>query len=204
MERFVLAGPCGPPGEALTAFARRLAPQTRANTLGAAMLRLTMPGVPGVERGSEQTLIAVAGADDRPGPQPPVAQLAALAGEADGAGALPRHDLATEKLHLTAAALRLRRRRPEWFGARAGYEPLSAVGPGAAHCLAFVRSGHVVTVVTRLSRRLAAAGGWQDTRLPLPDGSWREVLTGRVVTGEAWLAELLADAPVALLVGHGA
>lgn len=216
VERFVLAGPCGPPPCALTEFAHELAPQVRANTLGAALLHLTMPGVPDVYRGSEREYLALVDPDNRRLPRLPVAQLASLdaqsrspaQGQAGGpGGSLPAgYDLTTEKLRVTAAALRLRRAHPEWFGTRAGYRPLTAEGPAAGHCLAFARADRVVTAVTRLSRRLVAAGGWDGTHLPLPaaggaaGGGWREVLTGRTVTGKARLAELCADSPVALLV----
>jgi (1->4)-alpha-D-glucan 1-alpha-D-glucosylmutase len=197
VERFVLAGPCGPPLYPLTEFARELEPQIRANVLGAALLHLTMPGVPDVYRGSERHYLALVDPDNRRLPQLPIAQLAALE-DARATG----YDLATEKLRLTATALRLRREHPEWFGEAAGYEPLPAAGPAAGHCLAFVRGARVITVVSRLSRRLAAAGGWDATRLPLPDGTWRDLLSGRTATGEERLAELLSSGPVALLVAR--
>ncbi|ONK10644.1 malto-oligosyltrehalose synthase [Streptomyces sp. MP131-18] len=195
VERFVLAGPCGPPLYPLTEFARELAPQIRANILGSALLHLTMPGVPDVYRGSERHYLALVDPDNRRLPQLPIAQLAAL-GDASTTG----YDLATEKLRLTATALRLRRDNPEWFGELADYQPLSAEGAAAGHCLAFMRSGRAITAVTRLSRRLDHTGGWEDTRLPLPPGTWRELLSGRTVHGRARLSQLLAPEPVALLV----
>jgi (1->4)-alpha-D-glucan 1-alpha-D-glucosylmutase len=104
------------------------------------------------------------------------------------------------ELRLTAAALRLRRERPEWFLAGASYEPLRARGEAAGHCLAFARSGAVVAVATRLSLRLALAGGWRDTSLRLPPGVWRDAVSGGAAfEGEVALASLLATAPVALL-----
>jgi (1->4)-alpha-D-glucan 1-alpha-D-glucosylmutase len=58
----------------------------------------------------------------------------------------------------------------------------------------------VLTAVTRLSLRLAEAGGWRDTRLPLPSGRWRDLLAaGRESTGRVRAADLFATAPVALL-----
>ena len=49
---------------------------------------------------------------------------------------------------------------------------------------------------------LAAKGGWGDTTLPLPDGEWRDEVSGRVIPGstDVPLATILADLPVALLV----
>ncbi|MDT0344106.1 malto-oligosyltrehalose synthase [Streptomyces litchfieldiae] len=198
VERFVLAGPCGPPLYPLTEFARELAPQVRANILGAALLHLTMPGVPDVYRGSERHYLALVDPDNRRLPQLPIAQLAAL-DDALSTG----YDLATEKLRLTATALRLRRDHAEWFGELGAYEPLAADGPAADHCLAFARAGRVITVVTRLTRRLTAAGGWETTRLPLPPGTWHDALSGRSASGTVRLGQLLTSDPVALLVREG-
>lgn len=106
------------------------------------------------------------------------------------------------------AALRLRARRPDVFGDAATYAPLSAEGPAAGHCLAFVRSGDVITAVTRLSLRLAEAGGWGDTRLALPEGRWADVLSPdapeRVFTGHARVADLFGRSPAVLLERVGA
>jgi (1->4)-alpha-D-glucan 1-alpha-D-glucosylmutase len=105
-----------------------------------------------------------------------------------------------EKDALTAAALRLRARRPDAFGTTAAYAPLTAEGPAAAHCVAFARSGEVVTAVTRLSLRLAEAGGWRETRLALPPGRWSDVLAAdREFTGHTRVADLFDRRPVALL-----
>lgn len=178
---FVAAGPCGPPGERVAALRGALEPYIRANVLGTALVHLTMPGVPDVYQGTESEYRALVDPDNRrPVRFPP---------EEPGA-----------KGTVTAAALRLRRRRPEVFGDAAGYEPLPAEGAAAAHCLAFARSGRVVTAVTRLSLRLAEAGGWRETRLALPPGTWVDVLDpGREFTGPARVAELFERLPVALL-----
>ncbi|MFG2353385.1 malto-oligosyltrehalose synthase [Streptomyces sp. NPDC048521] len=178
---FVTAGPCGPPGERVASFRKVLDPHVRANVLGTALIHLTMPGVPDVYQGTEGEYRALVDPDNRrPVSFPP---------EAPG-----------EKGALTAAALRLRARRPGAFGATAAYTPLSAEGPAAEHCVAFARSGEVVTAVTRLSLRLAEAGGWRETRLPLPPGRWVDVLApGREFTGHARVADLFDRLPVVLL-----
>ncbi|MFC4498223.1 MULTISPECIES: malto-oligosyltrehalose synthase [Streptomyces] len=182
---FVAAGPCGGPGERVAALREALQPQVRANVLGTALVHLTMPGVPDVYQGTEAEYRALVDPDNRrPVRFPP-----------DDPG---------DKGAVTAAALRLRGRRPEVFGTAATYEPLTAAGPAAGHCLAFARSGEVVTAVTRLSLRLAEAGGWRDTRLPLPPGTWRDVLAPeREFTGHARVADLFARLPVALLERAG-
>ena len=73
----------------------------------------------------------------------------------------------------------------------------AAAGSAAGHVVAYDRGG-AVSVVTRLPVGLAAAGGWGDTTLDLPDGQWHDVLTGLDTDGR--LAELLGVHPVALLV----
>ncbi|MFD7771965.1 malto-oligosyltrehalose synthase [Streptomyces sp. NPDC059787] len=183
VARFVAAGPCGVPGERVAAFRASLEAHIRANVLGTALVQLTMPGVPDLYQGTEHEYRALVDPDNR-------RPVRFTVDGSDGSG----------KEAVTRAALRLRARRPDVFGDTASYEPLSAEGPAAAHCLAFVRSGEVLTAVTRLSLRLAEAGGWRDTRLPLPPGRWADVLeTGREFGGHARVAELLGRSPVALL-----
>ena len=164
----------------MTALRDELTPHIRANVLGAALVQLTMPGVPDVYQGTEGEYRALVDPDNR---QPFAPQ-----------------QTASDKADLTRAALLLRRRRPEVFGASATYAPLAAEGPGAAHCVAFVRSGEVLTAVTRLSQRQAEAGGWHDTSLPLPPGRWADALAPeREYEGHTRVADLFARLPVALL-----
>ncbi|MFH8220481.1 malto-oligosyltrehalose synthase [Streptomyces sp. NPDC018057] len=181
VERFVAEGPCGAPGARVSAFRDELEAHVAANVLGTALVHLTMPGVPDLYQGTEAEYRALVDPDNRrPVELPPA--------DAGVKGAL------------TAAALRLRARRPEVFGAAGTYEPLRAEGPAAEHCSAFTRSGEVVTAVTRLSLRLAEAGGWRGTRLTLPPGRWADVLApGRHFEGHARVEELFAALPVALL-----
>ncbi|MFF3916195.1 malto-oligosyltrehalose synthase [Streptomyces sp. NPDC001852] len=184
---FVAAGPCGAPGERVAAFRKALEPHIRANVLGTALVHLTMPGVPDVYQGTEGEYRVLVDPDNRR----PVAFPPEVPGEKDA---------------LTAAALRLRARRPDAFGATASYAPLTAEGPAAEHCVAFARSGQAITAVTRLSLRLAEAGGWRETRLELPPGRWADVLTQeREFTGNTRVADLFDRLPVVLLerVGEG-
>jgi (1->4)-alpha-D-glucan 1-alpha-D-glucosylmutase len=182
---FVADGPCGPPATHVAALREELAPHIAANVLGTALVHLTMPGVPDLYQGTEAEYRALVDPDNRrPVRYPP---------EAPG-----------DKGAVTAAALRLRRRRPEVFGDAATYAPLAAEGASAGHCVAFTRSGEVVTAVTRWSLRLARAGGWRDARLALPPGRWTDVLDReREFAGEVRVAELFARLPVSLLERTG-
>ncbi|MFG3404905.1 malto-oligosyltrehalose synthase [Streptomyces sp. NPDC048142] len=184
---FVAAGPGNGSGAArtlVTGFADALAPHVRAQVLGAALVHLTMPGVPDLYQGTESEYPALVDPDNR---RP-----------------FRRPGAPDEKQALTAVALRLRRELPYVFGESGTYAPLAAGGPAASHLPAFCRSGEVVTAVTRLSLRLAEDGGWRDTVLELPDdGPWQDLLSaspGREFTGgPVAAAELFAERPVALL-----
>lgn len=170
----------------------RLAGPGWSNALAAKLLSLTVPGVPDVYQGSELWEQSLVDPDNRR----PVdfalrRRLLAEAGPVRPDG--PADD-GRAKLHVVRTALRLRRERPDLFDR---YEPLPATGAAAGHLLAFDRGG-AVTVVTRLPLGLERAGGWRDTRLELPPGQWRDLLTDRPASPEA--GTLLGDLPVALLV----
>jgi (1->4)-alpha-D-glucan 1-alpha-D-glucosylmutase len=170
----------------------------RALTLGTKLLQLTLPGVADVYQGNETLAPALVDPDNRR----PVdfrareEMLAAL-------GSAPPADLGLEKLHVTCAALRLRRDRPGLYAAGASYEPLAASSP---HALGFVRAGAAATVVTRWPGMLARSG-WRDARVALAAGRWSDVLTGAEhAAGDDGVpcADVFTSMPVALLVREAA
>jgi (1->4)-alpha-D-glucan 1-alpha-D-glucosylmutase len=169
----------------LTDLATRIDAPAQANSLAAKLLAITMPGVPDVYQGSELWETSLVDPDNRR-PVDFDHRAAVLAGTAE--------DDAATKLHVTCTALTLRRERPELFTT---YAPVRATGAAAGHAVAFDRGG-AITVATRLPVGLAAAGGWGDTVLDLPEGRWHDLLTGLDTDGR--LADLLAAHPVALLV----
>ena len=169
----------------LVDLAARIDEPAQANALAAKLLAITMPGVPDVYQGSELWETSLVDPDNRR-PVDFDHRAAVLAGTAE--------DDAATKLHVTCTALTLRRERPELF---TGYTPVTVSGSAAAHAVAFDRGG-AIAVATRLPVGLAAAGGWGDTALDLPEGRWHDVLTGLDTDGR--LATLLAVHPVALLV----
>jgi (1->4)-alpha-D-glucan 1-alpha-D-glucosylmutase len=178
---------------AVRRFADAQAGAVRCTTLGQKLVQLTMPGVPDVYQGSELVDLSLVDPDNRR----PVdyrlrkERLARLDNGAHPAG------LADEKLLVTSRALRLRRQLPEAFAG--GYTPLPT---SSGHAVAFARGDTptVITLATRLPVTLHRLGGWGDSTVVLPDGDWRDVLTGREMgSGSARLDELLAGLPVALL-----
>ena len=169
----------------LVDLATRIDEPAQANSLAAKLLAITIPGVPDVYQGSELWETSLVDPDNRR-PVDFDHRAAVLAGTAE--------DDAATKLHVTCTALTLRREQPELFTT---YAPVHATGTAAGHAVAYDRGG-AITVVTRLPVGLAAAGGWGDTTLELPEGQWHDVLTGLDTDGR--LADLLAVHPVALLV----
>ncbi|SDK11995.1 (1-_4)-alpha-D-glucan 1-alpha-D-glucosylmutase [Nonomuraea maritima] len=170
-------------------FAERIEPYAMSNSLGAKLVQLMMPGVPDVYQGNETTDFSLVDPDNRRPVSYP---------------RKPETSWDSAKLLVTTQALRLRRR----LGGAAPYLPLRAEGERAEHVIAFARGAEggdgrpqAVAVATRLPVRLAATG-WGRTTLPLPPGTWRDLLTGALVSGRTPLAHLLGQYPVSLLERH--
>jgi (1->4)-alpha-D-glucan 1-alpha-D-glucosylmutase len=169
------------------------------NSLSQTLVKLTAPGVPDIYQGTEVWNHSLVDPDNRR----PVdfGRLRQLLAELDGlspASILERSDEGLPKLWVTRQALRLRAQLPPAFGEQGTYEPLYAVGPKADHAVAYARGDSVITVIPRLVLELG--GDWAGTILTLPDGSWHNHLTGRVLAGGTQpLSGLLGEFPVALL-----
>jgi (1->4)-alpha-D-glucan 1-alpha-D-glucosylmutase len=187
--------------EVFAGWARRTAPGVRATTLGTKLVQLTMPGVADVYQGTEVPAIALVDPDNRR----PV-DYAALSQALDRLEEQQPRTLADEKMVVTSRALRARRAHADAFVLEtAGYQPLPS---SSGNALAFARTAdgepRVVTVATRLALALERLGGWGDHTVALPEGTWRDVLSGREVPGGLVpLAQLLEVSPVALLVRPG-
>ena len=180
--------------ELLDALGAEIADAGAANMLAGTLLALTVPGIPDLYQGAELPTFDLVEPDNRR----PV-DLAARRQLLDDPTAAP------EKFRLVRACLRLRNEHPGCFvGPGASYASRLATGAAADHVIAFGRGDHVFVVATRLSLRRAADGGWRDTALALPDGTWRNVLTGPDpagpdLTGIVPLGDLVGDGSVALL-----
>ena len=187
-------------------FVTDIAADALVNSLGAKLIQLTMVGVPDVYQGCELAGLSLVDPDNRRAIDfaRRRSMLADLdAGRLDAASlnrvtdATARLDAA--KLLVTARTLRLRRARPEWFAG--GYSPLTATGPAAGHVVAFQRGQQAITVTTRLPSGLRGRGGWAQTTVELPGGSWTDLLSGAMYAGGAVpMTELTRQLPVALLV----
>ncbi|MGH3827525.1 MAG: malto-oligosyltrehalose synthase [Pseudonocardiaceae bacterium] len=174
--------------------AARIIPPGRSNSLAAVLVQLAMPGVPDTYQGGELWDLSLVDPDNRR-PVDFATRVELLA--RIERGWLPGvDDSGAAKLLVVSRALRARREHPERF---TGYTPLRATGPAALHAIAFARNG-VLALATRLPVGLASRGGWGETELPLPEGSWTDAFTGFSASSHVLLADLLARYPVALLL----
>ncbi|MGH3772626.1 MAG: malto-oligosyltrehalose synthase [Pseudonocardiaceae bacterium] len=179
---------------AVATAAARVIPPGRSNSLSAVLVQLAMPGVPDTYQGGELWNLSLVDPDNR--------RAVDFATRTDLLARIERgwlpdvDDSGAAKLLVVSRTLRARREHPERF---TGYTPLRATGPAASHAVAFARNG-VVALATRLPVGLAARGGWGETTLPLPEGSWTDALTGFSASTSVPLVDLLARYPVALLL----
>ena len=197
---------------------KRISPYGAQNSLSAALVRLTAPGVPDTYQGSEGWNQSLVDPDNRR----PVeyARLSRLLRRIEERHAKSPLALAEEllsryhnggvKLLTTWAALAARQAYPELFS-RGQYHALS----GGKHALAFSRQlGQLtaVTVAPRLTYTLtkeqvpwALGESWGSRTLSLPSGRYRNVITGerfKVRGDKAPLAKLLEFFPAALLISE--
>ena len=191
----------------LQQFVDRIVDAGRVNSLAQTLLKYTGPGVPDLYQGTELWDLSLVDPDNRR----PVdyhlrrrllAELKQMSGDDIAIKVMTRADEGLPKMWTIHKALELRRERPEWFGADADYIPLMVDGAKYDHVIAYLRGEDVITVVPRLTMKLA--GVWKDTLVTLPEGRWRNRLTGAMIDGgEVGIKGLLKDFPVALLVREG-
>ena len=167
----------------------------RAAVLGQKLLQLLLPGVPDVYQGCELVNLSLVDPDNRRDVD--YAAREQRLADIDRGGPV---DLDDEKLLVTSRALRVRRELAPCFGDKASYEPMAT---SSEHALGFVRTGAVAAVVTRAPRRLVESGGWNDETVTLPEGTWRDELTGALFGGGSVKCAVLFDQlPVSLLVNR--
>ncbi|HVJ54279.1 MAG TPA: malto-oligosyltrehalose synthase [Aliidongia sp.] len=193
----------------LSGFCERIGFWGALTSLSASLLRHTTPGIPDVYQGSEGWNLSLVDPDNRR----PVDYEAAAArldqpvatalrgGWRDGAA----------KSFLIRRVLELRRAQPDLF-AEGSYTPLEAQGEQAACLIAFARQhegSRLIALAPRFWPRLwpdeADAPRWGGTRIALPAGDYRNVLTGASAAGctPIRLADLLEGFPVGLFATGG-
>jgi len=191
----------------LQQFVERILEAGRVNSLAQTLLKYTAPGVPDLYQGTELWDLSLVDPDNRRPVDYALRQrlledLKHMNGGDAAAQVMARVDEGLPKMWTIHKALHLRRERPSSFGAEADYVPLMVDGIKHDHVIAFMRGEDVVTVVPRLIVKLG--GAWKDTVVTLPEGRWRNRLTGEVIEGgEVGVKGLLKDFPVALLAREG-
>lgn len=147
-----------------------------------------MPGVADVYQGSEITQTSLVDPDNRrPVDFNDLAQRLSLLDQ-EGLDHTADPSLDDLKLNLTAAILRLRRRRKECFvSATASYEALAL---STGYAVAFARGTasegpQIVTIARRLSGVLSRYQGdfRPEHTVVLPEGSWKDICSNEVFPG---------------------
>jgi (1->4)-alpha-D-glucan 1-alpha-D-glucosylmutase len=182
----------------LETFVEGIATAGRVNSLAQTLMKYTAPGVPDMYQGGELWDFSLVDPDNRR----PVdyerrrtllKEMQSLVVEQ----VMERSDEGMPKLWVVHKTLLLRKAHPDWFGPAAEYGSLPAEGAESERVIAYRRGERVVTVVPRWSHEAKA---WGETAVEVPEGRWRNRLTGvEVEGGRVLVGELLKAFPVALL-----
>jgi (1->4)-alpha-D-glucan 1-alpha-D-glucosylmutase len=205
LEQFVRGMVADPNVEAeIGALLAAMTPEWQMLSLSQTLIKLTAPGVPDVYQGSELWDLRLVDPDNRtPVDYRMRRELLRNAMSPDRGSFLSGLEQGAPKLRLIATVLAARARHPGAYAAGSGYVPFAATGSRADHAICFARTrgdGQAETVTIAFRWPLLLRPGWGDTRVRVPEGPWRDVLTERDVPGgDQQLATLLQAAPVALL-----
>ena len=183
----------------ITSFVDKIIYAGRVNSLAQTLMKQTAPGVPDLYQGSELWDLSLVDPDNRrPVDYDLRRRLLAEAETLNATQVLARMDEGLPKLWLIYRTLHLREQRSESFCKYASYAPLHAAGDNAEHVVAYLRDDKILTIVPRWTTTLG--GKWGDTTLEIPEGAWRDELTGEhIEAGVASVESLLREFPVALL-----
>jgi len=182
----------------LEKFVGEITAAGRVNSLAQTLMKYTAPGVPDLYQGGELWDLSLVDPDNRR----PVdyGRRAGLLKELQSLNVeqvLERGDEGLPKLWVVHKGLQLRKEHPGWFGPAAEYASLLVGGTEVERVIAYRRGERVVTVVPRWSH---AEKAWGETTVEVPEGRWRNRLTGvEVEGGRVLVGELLKTFPVALL-----
>jgi len=181
--------------------------------LSQALIKVASPGVPDYYQGTELWDFSLVDPDNRRPVDYALREKLLQENETDPAVLLRNLPDGKAKLHVIRRGLEVRRAHPRLFhGGK--YTALHADGNREENIVAFSLargSTTLVAVAPRLFAGLMEGGdlaplgarAWGAARLPLPDGVYRNALTGAAVGGGAQpVATLLSRLPVALLVAN--
>lgn len=182
----------------LSHFVAKIAPHAHAVSLGQKLFQLAGPGIPDVYQGTEMWEDSLTDPDNRRFISYERFQFALR--NIDSFEPTSGEPINWTKLRLVRAALTLRRERPSVF-VGGDYHPLVVDQPYAAGFIRATRGGPAeVCALASLFTAVRPADIWEATEITLPDGRWRDSLTGQRFSGTVAAPTLFETYPVALLV----
>jgi (1->4)-alpha-D-glucan 1-alpha-D-glucosylmutase len=211
----LLRGILAPGSEFLSAFrplATRLAHLGMLTSLGRTILKCTIPGVPDTYQGTELWDFSLVDPDNRR-PVDYEERERLLEDEADASRLMASWRSGAIKQRLIRTILADRAASPGLYD-HGDYQPLRNRGDEARHVLAFLRtsgSDRLAVVVPRLLAGLVTGEGppdasaWGETRVSLPGGRWRDVVTGREIEVDGdgvQVSELFREIPISVMRGQ--
>jgi (1->4)-alpha-D-glucan 1-alpha-D-glucosylmutase len=184
--------------DSLTKFVEPLVQPGRINSLAQTLIKLVVPGTPDFYQGTELWDLSLVDPDNRrPVDYQQRMILLDRCRSMSAADVVADWDSGLPKLWLIDRLLSLRAAFPREFSETSRYQPLVAQGAHLGNLFAFRRGKNLIAVVPRLT--LSLANQWEDTRLPLPGGTWQNIFTKETLSGSATATELFGTFPVALL-----
>ena len=184
--------------KSLVEFVAPLVLPGRINSLAQTLIKLVVPGVPDLYQGTELWDLSLVDPDNRrPVDYTQRMQLLTRCRSMSAAEATADWDSGLPKLWLIDRVLSLRVAQPEEFSEGSRYQPLVAQGPHLGNLFAFRRGDNLIAAVPRLM--LSIANQWEETRLPLPSGTWENIFTLETVSASVSATQLFGSFPVALL-----
>jgi (1->4)-alpha-D-glucan 1-alpha-D-glucosylmutase len=179
----------------------RISPGAYITSLARTLIKLTAPGVPDIYQGTELWDFSLVDPDNRrPVDYAERAAILKQLKEQPLEAVLAEMERGTPKLFVVWKTLQLRKHQPKLFDG--AYQRLQVTGADASHVVAYARDRALITVVPRLN--VDAKPEQRKASVLLPEGRYRNVLTGESVAGAASpVSQLWARFPVALLVREG-
>lgn len=177
---------------ALDAYVSLIADGATTISLSKKLVQLLGPGIPDIYQGTEFYTDSLVDPDNRR-PVDYDARDASLQRVSRGLIS----DVNDARMHLVTTALRVRQ---TYDLDEATYLPLSARGPQDRHLLGFQRGDNVLVLVTRRQISLNRGGGWADTTVVLPEGTWQDALGNTIFSGTVSVASMFDQRPYSILV----
>lgn len=183
----------------LEEFVRPLMMPGYLNSLSLVTLKLTVPGLPDIYQGNEVWDNSLVDPDNRrPVDFQKLQLLLRKLDSGECRNILRNYEEGLPKLFVIKRILELRR-QCHVFNEPGSYRPIEILGSYAENIIAFGRGCRIVVVVP--IRRLEIGKGWDNTRLILEDGEWRNIFSEKFFKGGTHkIRDLLKDFPVAVLV----